>query len=195
LTAVPAEGWSFSGWSGDLSGGVNPGSVTMDGNKAVVATFTQNKPDEYTVSASVDGVGGTIDPSGLVTVNAGETITFTLTPDDGYHILNVLVDGVYMGPQGSFTFYEIDSDHNITAIFAMNEYALTIVIVGPGRVTTNPNKISYSYGEAVLLTAVPNNKNFIFAYWGGDLTGTNNSQTIVMNGDKTVYAYFTKPPR
>ena len=81
------------------------------------------------------------------------------------------------------------------SIFAMNEYALTIIVVGPGRVTTNPNKISYSYGDTVEITAVPNNKNFVFGYWDGDLTGTTNPETIVMNGDKTVYVYFTRLPK
>jgi len=40
LTAVPDSGWSFTGWSDDLSGSTNPDSITMDGNKTVTATFT-----------------------------------------------------------------------------------------------------------------------------------------------------------
>ncbi len=39
LTAVPLAGWEFVGWSGDLSGAANPASITMDGDKAVTATF------------------------------------------------------------------------------------------------------------------------------------------------------------
>jgi uncharacterized repeat protein (TIGR02543 family) len=40
LTAVPGANWTFQGWSGDVSGVQNPVNVTMDGNKAVTATFT-----------------------------------------------------------------------------------------------------------------------------------------------------------
>jgi uncharacterized protein (DUF362 family) len=40
LTAVPDSGWSFIGWSDNLSGSANPDSITMDGNKTVTATFT-----------------------------------------------------------------------------------------------------------------------------------------------------------
>jgi uncharacterized repeat protein (TIGR02543 family) len=40
LTAAPDSGWTFSGWSGDMSGSDNPDSITMDGNKSVTATFT-----------------------------------------------------------------------------------------------------------------------------------------------------------
>ena len=46
LTANPALGWSFSAWSGDLTGTENPKNITIDGNKAVTATFTQI---EYTL--------------------------------------------------------------------------------------------------------------------------------------------------
>jgi len=162
-------------------------AVTMD--HSIVASFIQGT---YIITASVDGVGGTIDPSGVVSVNGGEDITFIMTPDSGYHVLNVMVDGTYMGPQNSFTFYEVDRDHTITAIFAKNEYTLTIVIVGAGSVTTNPNKISYSYGDIVELTAIPNNKNWQFAFWSGDLTGSTNPATIIMDSSKTVTATFTK---
>jgi len=40
LTAIPAAGYTFSGWSGDLSGSINPATITMMGNKTVTATFT-----------------------------------------------------------------------------------------------------------------------------------------------------------
>jgi len=42
LTAIPALGWSFSNWSGDLSSSANPTTMVINGNKAVTATFTQN---------------------------------------------------------------------------------------------------------------------------------------------------------
>ena len=103
-----------------------------------------------------------------------------------------MVDGTYVGPQDSFTFDYVDSDHNITAIFAPNEVTLTIIIVGPGHVNISPNKISYSYGEVVELTAIPNNRNFKFDSWSGDLTGTTNPATIVMDGDKTITVTFTR---
>jgi len=42
LTATAAPGWSFSSWSGDLSGSANPDNITIDGNKTVTATFTMS---------------------------------------------------------------------------------------------------------------------------------------------------------
>ena len=40
LTATPAAGWTFAGWSGDLTGSTNPQTITIDANKVVTATFT-----------------------------------------------------------------------------------------------------------------------------------------------------------
>lgn len=44
VTAVPASGWVFVGWSGDLAGDANPATVTMDGDKTVTATFVEAPP-------------------------------------------------------------------------------------------------------------------------------------------------------
>ena len=58
LTATPSSGWSFSGWSGDASGTANPVTITMNGNKAVTATFTQNT---YSLTVNVSpSAGGTV---------------------------------------------------------------------------------------------------------------------------------------
>ena len=58
LTAVPNSScWTFSGWSGDLSGATNPANITMNSNKSVTATFTINGSYNVTYSA---GPGGTI---------------------------------------------------------------------------------------------------------------------------------------
>ena len=54
LTATPGAGWSFSGWSGDLTGSVNPVTITLNGNKTVTATFTQNT---YTLTVNTVGSG------------------------------------------------------------------------------------------------------------------------------------------
>ncbi|MFN8446201.1 MAG: dockerin type I domain-containing protein [Caldilineaceae bacterium] len=42
ITATAATGWSFTGWSGDLSGNSSPTSITLNSNKVVTATFTQD---------------------------------------------------------------------------------------------------------------------------------------------------------
>ena len=41
LSAIPAEGWYFARWEGDLQGTTNPKAITMDGDKSVVAIFNK----------------------------------------------------------------------------------------------------------------------------------------------------------
>lgn len=49
LTASPATGYHFNGWSGDLSGTTNPNAITMTENKTVTANFTNQGNGEVTV--------------------------------------------------------------------------------------------------------------------------------------------------
>lgn len=44
LTAIPGDDWSFSGWSGALSGSTSPITIVMDGDKTVTATFIEDPP-------------------------------------------------------------------------------------------------------------------------------------------------------
>lgn len=75
-------------------------------------TFVQ----AYTVNAS-PSTGGTISPVGKTTVHNGDNLTFTITPDSGYYISNVLVDGVSKGQITTYTFTNITRDHTISARF------------------------------------------------------------------------------
>jgi uncharacterized repeat protein (TIGR02543 family) len=73
------------------------------------------------------------------------------------------------------------------------DFTLTVNIVGSGSVTLNPDSTTYTYGTEVNLTAVAN-AGWTFSGWSGDLSGTNNPATIVMDADKTVTALFTADP-
>jgi uncharacterized repeat protein (TIGR02543 family) len=81
LTAVPAASWAFSYWSGNLSGSANPTTITMDGNKVVMATFTQN---EYTLTTSVVGSGTVTRNPDRATYASGTLVTLTAVPTAGW---------------------------------------------------------------------------------------------------------------
>ncbi|HDP24752.1 MAG TPA: hypothetical protein ENN34_04840, partial [Deltaproteobacteria bacterium] len=61
----------------------------------------------YAITASA-GTGGSISPSNMVMVSCGGSRTFTITPDEHYHISNVLVDGVSVGTPASYIFSDVD---------------------------------------------------------------------------------------
>ena len=73
----------------------------------------------YTITASA-GSRGSISPSGNVTVNHGADKLFTITPDAGYQIDDVLVDGSSVGAVSSYTFTNVTEDHTISATFSLS---------------------------------------------------------------------------
>jgi chitodextrinase/GH18 family chitinase len=74
-------------------------------------------PSQYTISASA-GVGGSISPSGAISVSQGASQTFTISPDAGYRVATVTVDGAGVGAVSSYTFPNVTANHTITAAFA-----------------------------------------------------------------------------
>lgn len=70
----------------------------------------------YTITAEA-GDGGSISPSGRVSVTAGANRTFTITADDGYEIADVIVDDESVGAVSSYTFKNVRANHTIKVIF------------------------------------------------------------------------------
>ena len=70
----------------------------------------------YTIKATA-GTGGSISPSGNVSVREGGDQTFTITPDKGYAVSNVKIDGKRIGAVKSYTFENVRRTHTIEVIF------------------------------------------------------------------------------
>ncbi|OQX00128.1 MAG: hypothetical protein BWK80_62215, partial [Desulfobacteraceae bacterium IS3] len=73
--------------------------------------------DNYSIAATA-GPGGTISPDGNVTVNSGAEQIFTISPDTGYKVQDVLVDGVSVGSVAAYTFADVQSEHTIEVTFS-----------------------------------------------------------------------------
>jgi uncharacterized repeat protein (TIGR02543 family) len=78
LTATADPGWTFAGWSGDLSGSANPATITITGDASVTATFTQ---DAYALTLNVVGSGQVDKNPDQDTYRYGDVVTLTATPD------------------------------------------------------------------------------------------------------------------
>jgi C1A family cysteine protease len=70
----------------------------------------------HTILASA-GTGGSISPSGTITVDDGADQSFSITPDVGYVVSDVIVDGVSVGATSTYSFTKITKDHTIAALF------------------------------------------------------------------------------
>ena len=73
-------------------------------------------PEIHTVNA-IAGNGGSISPSGIVEVEDGGSVTFTITADPGYVLSELKVDGYTAELTDSFTFPNVTGEHTIYAIF------------------------------------------------------------------------------
>jgi regulation of enolase protein 1 (concanavalin A-like superfamily) len=97
-------------------GAVSTHSFTnITSSHTISASFT---PVNYTFTATA-GNGGSISPSGSVTVPHGASQTFTISPSAGYRIDNVLIDGVSAGSVSSYVFNSVNGPHSITAQFSV----------------------------------------------------------------------------
>ena len=79
--------------------------------------------DKFAITATA-GKGGTITTKDLTDgkITEGENATYTITPNSGYEIADVKVDGQSIGKKTSYTFKDVDKDHKIEATFAFANY-------------------------------------------------------------------------
>jgi hypothetical protein len=153
LTATPATGYHFVNWTGDVTGTANPVDVTMDANKAVTANFAVTT---WTITASA-GTGGTISPSGAVAVNEGADQAFTIAPSIGFHIADVIVDGVSLGAITTYTFSNVTAAHTIAANFAINTYTITASAGAHGAIAPEgATTLDYGSGQTYTITPATN---------------------------------------
>ncbi len=200
LTATPATGSNFTGWSGDCTG-TDPCTVTMTQARSVTATFTLQT---FTLSVSKGGAGsGTVSssPAGIdcgsdcsEVYDYNTMVTLTATPDTG---------SVFGGWGGDCTGTDpctvtMDQARSVTANFEVGTFVLTVAKAGDGAgtVSSSPAGIdcgsdcseSYSFNTVVTLTATAGDRS-VFAGWSGDCTGTG-SCMVTMSQARSVTATF-----
>lgn len=90
------------------------GSTLQKGDLVTVTVSKGPAPFKITVTA---GAGGSVSPAGITEVKKGESAVFTITPDEGYEISDVKVDGKSVGAQSSYTFTDVVGDHSLYVIF------------------------------------------------------------------------------
>ncbi|MBN1167299.1 MAG: S8 family serine peptidase [Methanospirillaceae archaeon] len=133
VTITPRSGYAIAGlfidgYSVAVASSYTFTAVSTD--HTLSATFSP-VPTSTTITASASG-GGTITPSGPVSVSNGGTQSFQIAPLAGYQIRDVLVDSVSAGPVSSYTFRSVTTPHTISALFEIIP-AGTGVVPLPGQ--------------------------------------------------------------
>ena len=126
-TATHSGRYSFDGWYTAASGGTKITTATVFyENTTVYAHWTYiggggssggGGGYTYHTIRAISGLNGSISPSGWTSVRHGWDQTFTITPDKGYAVAKVLVDGKSVGSVKSYTFKNVTKDHTIEVVF------------------------------------------------------------------------------
>ena len=134
------DGWTtFNGNIGDV---FLYKTALSDADRLQLEQYIANKLTDYTITTSA-GTGGTISPSGMVTVMSGANQTFNIDPNANYRISDVIVDSVSQGIKTSHTFSAVSAGHSIGASF-------TPLLIPTLSVTNSP----VTYNVSALAAAV-----------------------------------------
>lgn len=184
------EGTVPYGWTGTVSptiAGYTFNSVSYTNVTYPMITNYEAIASTHTITATT-GANGTIDPLGSVVVNHGANKTFTIIPDDGYEIENVVVGEAAIGVVSSYTFENIQANQTISATFSELTYTLTYGAGAGGTISGDSPQSVIHGGSGTQVTAVPID-GFRFVNWSDD--DTSNPRTdIGVTDDINVSANF-----
>jgi hypothetical protein len=117
----------------------------------------------YTITATAND-NGSIEPAGEVIVEHGSTQAFTITPDEGFHLLQLMVDDAAINldtdeswdaENNSYTFNNIVQNHTIEASFAINTYTITASAGENGSIEPS-GEIAVEHGQEQAFIITPN---------------------------------------
>ncbi|MBR5983236.1 MAG: leucine-rich repeat domain-containing protein [Bacteroidales bacterium] len=152
LVATPNDGYRFVSWNDGNED--NPRTIVVAGDSTFTASFRAIK----TITATA-GEGGTIAPSGNVTVDEGTDEEFTITPNECYAIASVLVDGIDVTDElvdSIYTFTNVTTDHTIDASFVMLTYTITATAGENGTITPSGESV-INCGDEQSFIIIPDN--------------------------------------
>ena len=198
LEAVPGAEYEFTGWSGDLTGSVNPTTITLDGDKDITAGFalvqyTLSLTKTGSGSVTVDGIAHSLPWSGQF--DSGTQAVLVAVPDAGWEFGGWSGDIIW--PNCPLTVTMSGDKDLITNFTEMPTLNLTKTGSGSVRVDGTLHSLPWS-GQfnsetQVVLESVPD-AGWEFSGWSGDATWPTSPLTVTMSSNKAITANFTELP-
>jgi hypothetical protein len=141
------------------------------------------------------GAHGAINPSGIITFNRGEDQMFSITPDEGYRIENVMVDGVSVMADlenNTYTFTNVTEDHTIHATF---ESIVSVDMTEEPSMSIHPNPNNGLF--SIVFNGIEGNVNYQLINAKGAVVETRdinvmNGATMNFNHNLTAGTYFVR---
>lgn len=181
------DGYSFSGWS-EIPATMPAEDVTITG------TFTKNEPEITTYVLSVKAMGSgsaSFDGTTIVnntqtfTVNEGASITVTFSPDNGYRIKSVKVNGTDVTSNVSYSQYTVNNINTDTTVevefeaIPVNTYTLKYVVDGETYKT-----FELEEGAVITPEAEPTKEGYAFSGWS-EIPATMPAEDVTITGTFT----------
>ena len=116
LEAIPAPGYQFNNWGGDLSGTANPTTILIDCNKKITANFSKIM---HTLTIQVSGSGSTNPTVGTYNYSEGVVLDVSATPDSGWQFDSWTGD--VADPSLATTTVIMDSDKTVAVRFSQDK--------------------------------------------------------------------------
>ncbi|MCR4940851.1 MAG: hypothetical protein K5930_12215, partial [Treponemataceae bacterium] len=209
LTAVPLDGYTFAGWTGDVDSGDKTICVTFDSDIFLSASFSrippepvpepEPEPGKYKLSIRCEAGGSVVSSAGDKTeFTAGERCMLTAVPEEGY------VFDSWTGDVGSFDktiCVTLDSDIFLPASFSEIipepelvpvKYKLSVRCEDGGSVVSSAgDKTDFTAGERCMLTAVPE-EGYVFDSWTGDVGSFDKTICVTLDSDIFLSASFSE---
>lgn len=136
----------------DMSGNLSTSSRTV-----IIADRATSTPVSEITILALASLGGTITPTGTSTLSSGDSITYTMTSDDGYMLSDLIVDGTSTQVSPTYTFASTTESHTIEAIFSQ------IQAPTGGATTTIPNTPLTFVANVTSATHIENSTSTVHA--------------------------------
>lgn len=194
VSAIPAPGWRFVGWTGAVTSPNNPLSVTVNGDIALAANF---QVIAWVLTIEALPGGSTLPVPGAYTHPQGTQVAITAIPAGDHYFVEWQEGGVSLSIENPLVL-TLDRDRRIAAAFAPlavppGEFALTIGIIGQGTTEPVPGAYTVTAGTVVQVAAIPL-EGWRFVRWVGDVASTNLLIALTMDRNWSVVAVFEAGP-
>lgn len=181
--------------AGTCAGSLSGGTYTTDPVTADCTVIVSYEISQHTVTPSVAGGNGSIDPGIVQTVLTGSTINFTLTPAANYHVESVTgtCDGALSGADDTiYTTTAVVADCTVVASFAIDRYTVTPGVAGGNGMSDPASPQTVDHGATPSFTLTPDARHHVdkvVGSCGGSLAG-NVYTTNTIRADCDVVASF-----
>ena len=198
VNAKPSEGYIFDHWEGDININEIRTSIKMDGDKNIIALFKKDpsyKPpteeqEPVLFNLKLEAIpsnAGRVIGKGKYPEN--HSVEIKAIPSEGYRFDSWTKD---LKSTNNPEQIIITSDKLVQAKFSAGKKVKLNISTAPSDVGQVSCKKEYISGEKARLRAISSNHKWSFVRWSGDISGSSNPISIIMDKDKNVVAHFEK---